>query len=205
MVNELRMTINDRANPTLNMPASKMNLVVYSEAVDNLITEGGEDFYKYVDRIGLAKDPNMIVLSSQHHYYYDADEISNTKTVINLKELNQIKEIKNLLQSYLHFLPASCNFIGCFVNNKKVERFELRNGSDFTMKKKNSDSVELGILSPFPFINMLFSMMDLKTNTYMSEASVTSLLKDFGFKVVDMTETNGLTFFHSRKVGGIKN
>jgi hypothetical protein len=47
--------------------------------------------------------------------------------------------------------------------------------------------------------------MDLKTNTYMSEASVTSLLKDYGFKVVDMTETNGLTFFHSRKVGGIKN
>ena len=199
------MTINDRANPTINMPIRPMSLVVTSEAVDSLITEGGEDFYKYVDHIGLAKDPNMIVLSSQHHYYYDTDEINNARTVINLKELNQIKEIKNLLQSYLHFLPESCNFIGCFVNNKKVERFELRNGSDYNRKKQNSDSVELGIVSAFPFINMLFSMMDLKTNTYMSEASVTTLLKDYGFKVIDMTEANGLTFFYSRKVGGIKN
>jgi hypothetical protein len=34
----------------------------------------------------------------------------------------------------------------------------------------------------------------------MSERSVTLLLEDFGFRVLDMTEFNGLTFFHSQKV-----
>ena len=42
--------------------------------------------------------------------------------------------------------------------------------------------------------------MDLRTNTYMSEGSVTLLLKDHGYRVLDMTEYNGLTFFHSQKV-----
>jgi hypothetical protein len=34
----------------------------------------------------------------------------------------------------------------------------------------------------------------------MSKGSVTSLLKDYGYKVMDMTEFNGRTFFHSKKV-----
>jgi hypothetical protein len=173
---------------------------VADEAVDNLITEGGEDFYNYVKSIGLAKDPELIVLSSRHGYYYDVHEMKNVRTVINLKELNKIKEIKSLFKSYLHFLPNSCNFVGCFVNNKKVERFVLRNSSDFIENKKCSDAVELGIFSTYPFINKLYSIMDLRTNTYMSERSVSLLLKDHGYKVMDMTEFNGRTFFHSKRV-----
>jgi hypothetical protein len=176
-----------------------------NEGVDNLVTEGGEDFYNYVNRIGLAKDPNLIVLSSMHSYYYDTEEMNNAKTVINLKELNQIKEIKSLLQSYLNFLPNSCNFVGCFVNNKKIERYVLRNNSGSRENKKNFEAIELGIVSRFPFINRLYSIMDLKTNIYMSERSVTLLLKDYGFKVMDMTEFNGRTYFHSQKVGGFYN
>jgi hypothetical protein len=205
VVKETNIVVNPRAISTLSPPVSSIDLVVANKAVDNLITEGGEEFYNYVNGIGLAKDPNMIVLSSQHSYFYATEEIKNAKTVINLKELNQIKQIKNLLQSCLLSLPDRCNFIGCFVNNKKIERFVLRNNSDFTGKKKNSDSIELGIISRFPFLNRLYSLMDLKTNTYMSEESVTLLLKDYGFKVMDMTEFNGLTFFHSLKFGAIYN
>jgi hypothetical protein len=173
---------------------------VADEAVDNLITEGGEDFYNYVKSIGLAKDTDLIVLSSRHGYYYDVHEMKNVRTVINLKELNKIKQIKSLFKSYLHFLPNSCNFVGCFVNNKKVERFVLRNSSDFIENKKCSDAVELGIFSTYPFLNKLYSIMDLRTNTYMSERSVFLLLKDHGYKVMDMTEFNGRTFFHSKRV-----
>jgi hypothetical protein len=184
----------------LSLPVKSIDLIVADEAVDNLITEGGEDFYNYVNSIGLAKDPDLIVLSSRRGYYYDVQEMKNVKTVINLKELNKIKQIKSLFKSYLHFLPNSCNFIGCFVNNKKVERFVLRSSSDFIENKKCSDAIELGIFSPYPFINMLYSIMDLRTNTYMSEKSVTLLLKDHGYRVMDMTEFNGRTFFHSQKV-----
>jgi hypothetical protein len=200
VVNEISIRENLTEIVNLSLPVKSTDLVVADEAVDNLITEGGEDFYNYVKSIGLAKDPDLIVLSSRHGYYYDVHEMKNVRTVINLKELNKIKQIKSLFKSYLHFLPNSCNFVGCFVNNKKVERFVLRSSSDFIENRKCSDAVELGIFSPFPFINKLYSIMDLRTNTYMSEGSVTLLLKDHGYRVMDMTEFNGRTFFHSQKV-----
>jgi hypothetical protein len=127
--------------------------------------------------------------------------MNNAKTIVNLKELNQVKEIRSLLYSHLHFLPEKCSFIGRFVNNRKVERYTLRNIVSSKEKIRNSDNVELGIVSRFPFINMLYSLMDSKTNTYLSEKSVALMLGVHGFKVIDMKEVNGVTFFHSRKVG----
>lgn len=189
----------------LSLPVSSIDMVVASEAVDNLISEGGEGFYNYVNRIGLANDSNLIVLSSQHKYYYDSEEIDKVRTVINLKELNLIKQISSLLHSHLRFLPLRCNFVGCFVNNEKTDRYALRKSSCYNEKIKNNDKVELGIISRFPFINMLYSIMDSRTNKYMSERLVTSMLSVHGFKVIDMTELNGLTYFHSQKVSKIFN
>ena len=181
-------------------PVKSFELVVENEAIDKLMTEGGESFYNYVDSRGLSKDSSLIVLSSSHHYYYDYEEMNNAKTVVNLKELNQIKEIKSLLHSHLHFLPQRCNFLGCFVNNRKVERYTLRNHLTSGEIIRNTDDVELGIVSRFPFINRLYSLMDSKTNKYLSEKSVALMLGVHGFKIVDMKEVDGLTFFHSRKV-----
>ena len=194
--------ITDRAGTktNLSLPGISIDFDVASEAVDNLITEGGEGFYNYIDRIGLSKNSNLIVLSSLHNYYYDSEEMNDINTIINLKELNQIKQIKNFLYSHLHFLPQGGNFVGCFVNNDKDERFVLRNFQRSCVRAKNSNDIDLGIVSRFPFINMLYSMMDLKTNTYLSERSVTLMLRVHGFKVIDMTELNGLTYFHSMKV-----
>jgi len=197
--------ITNRTDVTLSHPVSSTELVVASEAVDKLISEGGEGFYNYVNRIGLANDSNLIVLSSQHKYYYDSEEIDKVRTVINLKELNLIKQISSLLHSHLRFLPLRCNFVGCFVNNEKTDRYALRKSSCYNEKIKNNDKVELGIISRFPFINMLYSIMDSRTNKYMSEGLVTSMLSVHGFKVIDMTELNGLTYFHSQKVKKIFN
>ena len=181
--------------------AKSAEMVISNEAVDKLITEGGEGFYNYVNSRGLSKDSNLIVLSSRHHYYYDSEEMNNAETIVNLKELNQVKEIRNLLYSHLHFLPEKCNFIGRFVNNRKVERYTLSKIVSSKEKIRNSNDVELGIVSRFPFINMLYSLMDSKTNTYLSEKSVALMLGVHGFKVIDMKEVNGVTFFHSRKEG----
>lgn len=172
-----------------------------SEALNTLISEGGDDFYNYIQRIGLQNDPNMIVLSARHHYYYDSDEMKKMQTVINLKELNQIKQIKSLLSSCLYFLPENCNFIGCFINNMKFDRYILRNSANLRKNKKISESVELGITSRVPLLNMIYSVMDLRTNAYMTRSSVSLLLNEYGFKVLDMTDNDGVTFFHSRKAG----
>ena len=205
MNNTASISLTQSSITNIRLEAGSMNLATANEMIDNLITEGGHDFYNYVDRVGLVNDPNLIVLSSVHHYYYDADEMKNVKTIVNLKELNKIKQIKSFLKSQLYTMPARCNFIGFFANNAKVDRYALRYSSSLLLNMKKSEDIENGIVSRFPVINMIYGLMDWKTNRYMSESGVTILLKEFGFTVLDMTEINGRTYFHSQKVSGFYN
>ena len=108
---------NQRINTLINFGGSSVDLVKSNTVLRVPTTENCENFTKYIERLDLSKDPNLVVLSSLHHYYYDADEMTNVKTIINLKELNQIKQLKDFLHSIYHILPPNCNFIGCFVNN----------------------------------------------------------------------------------------
>jgi hypothetical protein len=174
------------------------NRGVNNEAIDILMAEGGESFYNYVDWLGLTKEPDLIVISSKHHYYYDPEEMKGLNTVINIKEFNQIKNIRSFLNSFLHSLPQKSNFIGCFSDNEKVNGYELkyRSASD---RRRCLDDIDNGIVSAFPFLNMLYSLMDSKIYNYMSKMTISQLLGEHGFKVVDMTEVRGLTLFHSQK------
>jgi hypothetical protein len=179
--------------------AGYSNISTPMNAIDTLIAEGGESFYNYVDWLGLSDERDLIVLSSKHHFYYDPEEINQTRTIVNIKELNKIKQLKPFIYSCLHFLSEGSNFIGCFIDNEKINGYELRNLSNSYNDKVKDDDAENGITSRFPFINMIYSLIDFKTNTYMSIKSISLLLKQFSFKVMDLTEYQGFTFFHSRK------
>jgi hypothetical protein len=131
--------------------------------------------------------------------------MKNVKTVVNLKELNKFKEIKGFLHSIFHILPAKSNFIGCFIDNEKQNIFALRDSSSEHDLKRNSDDVENGIVSRIPFLNMIYSMMDSRTNRFLSRANVTLLLQNHGFKVINMTEINGLTYFRAQTLRTTEN
>jgi hypothetical protein len=186
-----------------NTGSRKSEMVVKDRSVEKLLAEGGDEFDRYVRSTGLSLNSNLIVLPSFHHYYYDSEELKNVKSIVVLKKLNRIEEIEDFLETHLDFLPDDCSFIGCFINNSKIDQFALRTGTTRTEKLRNSDRIELGIVSKYPFLNMVYSLMDLRTNSYMSEESVSLMLSDHGFEVTDMTESNGLTFFNSRKTGSL--
>jgi len=194
-IDDLNINSNQRINTLVNLGGNATDSGKGNPVLKMLATEGCENFARYIELLGLAKDSNIVVLSSLHHYYYDAEEMINVKTVINLKELNQIKQLKSFLHSSFHIFPANCNFIGCFINNKKQNGFVLSTGPSDSYYKRNSDAIENGIVSSSPFLNMIYNMIDSKTNKYMSERSVSFLLGEHGFKVLDMTELDGLTFF----------
>jgi hypothetical protein len=184
---------------SLNPILSSLSLEVADEAVDQLITEGGNDFYNYLKKTGLAKE-DLIVLYSRHGYFYGEEEMTFAKTIVNLKELNHIPDIKSFFHSQLNILPQKCNYIGCFVNSNKHDHHRLRSGS-----ADMADLVDLGIYSQYAFLNRLYSIFDSRTNSYMSERSVTLLFRMHGFEMQDMTECNGITFFHSQKSGNMLN
>jgi len=170
-----------------------------SSVTKTTTTEGFENFVNYIEWLGLGKDQNPVVLSSHYHFYYDAEEMKNVNTVINLKELNKTKQVKTFIQSIFDIMSTKSYLIGCFTDNSKINGYELKNRSSRFHKTKHFEAIENGIVSQNPFLNRLYSYLDSRTNNYMTKKSVSMHLKDHGFKVLDMTELNGLTYFCAQK------
>jgi hypothetical protein len=170
-----------------------------------IAAEGNESFRHYIEWLGLSRDPKLVVLSSKHHYYYDAEEMINVRTVVNLKEFNQMEDINSFLHSMFLILPPKCCLIGCFVDNKKQSGFSFKkryldSGSKITLEEEKN-----GIVSRRPILNTIFRILDARTNKYLSVKNVTQLLRNNGFNVMDMTELEGLTYFCSQSQRSIEN
>jgi hypothetical protein len=147
--------------------------------IDNLIAEGGENFFHYLNGLGLANEANMMVLPSNHHYYYDHSELEGVTTLVNVKKLNLINHLDSFLQTVSDVLSPKTNFIGCFEDSKS----EKDSGRSSRLYKK--------------FINFL----DSKTDNDIDKNDVSRLLESRGYKVIDMTEINGLTYFRTQNLG----
>lgn len=171
------------------------DLIKINRISEILATEGNESFRHYIEWLGLSRDPKLVVLSSTHHYYYDAEEMKHVKTVVNLKELNHIKEINSFLNSMFLILPPKCYLIGCFIDNKSQNAFSFRRRSSYNSPTMQTNEEIDGIASRIPFLNTIFSILDAKPNKHLSGKNVTQLLRNSGFKVMDMTELEGLTYF----------
>jgi hypothetical protein len=150
----------------------------YSPLIKELISEGSNNFYYYIRRLKLANDPNILVLSSRYHYYYEHDELKWTKTLILLKKLNRIKYIDSFLHALHLVLSPGANFIGYFSD------IDTQNGSGLVSMMYNG------------FIDLLDSRIDRKFN----RKDVSKLLESNGFQVNDMTLMNGLTYFKTMNI-----
>ncbi len=172
---------------------------ISNPVIEKLAEEGCEYYFDYLEHIGLSNDPNLIVIPSTHHYYFDAEDMKNVRTLINLKQLNYTKEIKGFLESIHHILPEKSYFIGSFIDGKSS--FGMFSGSDNHQYQFQGkiDPVENGISSRIPFFNMIYDIMDSRTNRNMTQKSVKVFLEEARFKISDMTEINGLTFFSAIK------
>jgi hypothetical protein len=154
----------------------------FSPAIVNMFAEAGENFFRYLKNIGLSKDSDLIVLSSKHHYYCDRNELKSVRTLINLKKLNLIKHLDMFLFTLNHILPQNANFLGCFSDNKALKRSKFQ------------------FYQPSRLLNRIINFLDSSTDHKMDKNEVSEILERNGFKIVDMTEMNGLTFFYSQKI-----
>jgi hypothetical protein len=174
-------------------------IVETNPILEKLGNEGSEHFYNYIEWLGLAKNSHLTILSSSHHYFYDSEELKEVETLVNQKQLNQINQINDFLHNIYHILPTNTYFIGCFFDNKNQKRSFLD-----LFKAKNhiegqSDQIEDGIASRIPLLNMMYNIIDSRTNRYMTKRTVTLMLEDVGLKVLDMTKLNELTYFCTQK------
>jgi hypothetical protein len=162
-----------------DMTMKNNDTVMESPVMSDLIDEGGENFFNYLEWHGLTNDDNMLVLSSRHHFYYDPNELQSVTTLINVKKLNLIKHLDSFLQSIVYVLSPESNFIGCFSDWKSQK------GTGITSRMYKG------------FINFL----DAKIDVDFDQKDVLKLLESHGFRVMDMTEINGLTYFRAQNLG----
>jgi hypothetical protein len=164
-------------------------------------TDGiSDDFSVYLRKLFLARDHDMIVLSSSNHYYYEAEDLKNVKTLVNVKQLNHINQVREFLDNIFSILPSKSYLIGCFSDNKNQIRFLSDSHKPERKLAGQFDPAENGIASRNAFLNMVYNILDIKTNRYLTKKTVTRELEISGWKVVDMTEIKGLTFFCAQKI-----
>ncbi|MBN2862263.1 MAG: hypothetical protein JXN62_03815 [Bacteroidales bacterium] len=165
-----------------------------------LTSEGRTNFLHYIEWLGLDKDPRMIVISSVHHFYYDSGDMRDVRTLINLKELNQIRNIESFIYSIYSIMPHGSFLIGCFRDNKILNGFSLRGNLKDKHALNSSENINNGIFSGIPFLNMIYSLLDARTNNNLSRKSVTGMLETRGFKVIDITDFPDQTLFCAKRI-----
>ncbi len=164
-----------------------------------LTAEVRQDLISYLDGMGLINDHAILVIPSTRHYFYDAEDMKGVKTIVNLKPLNYVREIRDFLRRLSEMLPAESTFVGCFTDNKSQNGFTDKYGNLPENLSHKAEAYENGIESRIPFINRMYSFIDMKTNRYLTTRTVNMLLEESNLQIITMTEKNGLTYFHARR------
>jgi hypothetical protein len=138
--------------------------------------EVDENFMNYLSWHGLANEDKLLILSSKLHYYYDYEELKEVTTLISLKKLNLVKHLDDFLQSLYTGLSPKANFIGCFSDRKSEKSVTTR------------------------FYKRFINFLDARIDTEIDGKNISKLFESHGFKVVDMTEINGLTYFRTQNL-----
>lgn len=199
LLEKKKKTDNQRVKDSSHLKVAMIKNAETNPVYAELMGEGHEDYYNYLDWLGLAKKHDLLILASSHHYYFEVEDLKNIKTVVNLKKLNNLENPKDFLKEIYNILPHKCHFIGSFTDNRKQ--------NIFTPVKKSMDEKDMPVSDSEPgtsrwnsFLNVLYGIIDAKANRYMSERIVKLLLEETGLKILDITEFNGLTYFCAQKV-----
>jgi hypothetical protein len=93
-----------------------------------------------------------------------------------------IKYLDEFLFSLVQILPSDTNFLGCF--------------SDCRL----SETTRASFLHPIKLLRRTINIIDSNGERTMNKASVSEVMESYGFKIINMTEMDGMTYFCAQKV-----
>jgi hypothetical protein len=140
-----------------------------------------ENILVYLNNLGLKDEQHCLVLTPSQHYYYNEEDLKDIRTMVNLKELNQIKDVDKFLHSLFRILQPGASFVGCFEDSEVP-------------------SVRIHNEKPSGLLTWFLSFLEGKAGRKISRHQVYELLESHGFKIFDMKVINGLTYFYSTNV-----
>lgn len=146
---------------------------IYSET-DSIKDTG---FYYYLRTLNMENDSNVLVLSPIHHYYYNFKELKDVKTLVHMKELNRVDNLKRFINNTVHVLSNNSRFIGCFMDNKIHKDFVYRS----------------------QVLCWVFNCFSTRVHRYLSRRKMIKIFNGQGFDIMDISEINGMTYFCVKK------
>jgi hypothetical protein len=179
LTSNVNLLKNDKGYGTILNIKKKDKKSDLSEVSYGLTAEDGKNFFHYLKNFNLSKDPYLLILPPNNHYYFDEKELRSVRTLINLKNLNLIKDLDTFLITLTQILQPDVNFLGYFSYSK------------ITLK---GDGLFTGLST------RLNNLLDSRTDHNMDRKELSDRLQKFGFKILDMTELNGFTYFYSQNV-----
>ncbi len=153
----------------------------FNPAIMKILSGEGRIFLNYLKDLGLAKESNLMVISPGHQYYHKETDLRNVKTILNLEKLNLIKHLDRFLKILVRIMPPDSSFIGCFADVKSVKKKSI-----FHWLKKIPDRMKI-----YP---------DPGKEYRMDRDNVANLFTTYGFRIMNMKEINGLTYFHIQNI-----
>lgn len=183
----------------LNSRINSSRMMKLNHLFAELNAEVRQDLIRYLEELGPFNESNLLVIPSSRHFFYDAEDLKGVKTVVNLKQLNFVREIRDFLHNVSKMLPQESHFVGCFIDNRTQNGFSDKYSNLPRNLSEKAEAYENGIESRIPFINRMYSFIDLKTNRYLTKKTVSNLLEECRLQLIGMTEINGLTYFHAKK------
>jgi hypothetical protein len=166
---------------------------------DELSERAREDLSGFLRKLGITTEKQMIVIPASRHFFYDAEDLKGISTIVNLRQLNHIREVRNFLRTIVQLLSDNGNFVGCFTDSRIHKEFSHGYQNQQGLRDVKEVAYENGIESRIPFINRMYSLIDARTNRNLTKRRVTSLLLECGLKLIGMNEINGMTYFYTRK------
>jgi hypothetical protein len=163
--------------------------------------EAGQEVYSYLEKFKLTESENILFLPMVRHYLYNSEELKKVDCIVNFKLLNSVPHIRYFLVTMNRLLPLEGQFVGCFLDyNKQKQRI---------MKTKHS-FLGYAFLMSYVFVNRIIPRIPVMKQMQhvlnsgkvkcLAKDEAKSLLDKHGFKIVNMTEIDGLTYFIVRKV-----
>lgn len=148
-----------------------------------LVASGGLSLFRYLVNAGLFRNPGVIILSRNDHANFSAVDLKRVTTLVTLRRLNLVKHLEMFLNSLARILPPDTNFIGCFSPVKDGYA-----GTGTTLRHGGL---------PWWFFHSGHSECHA-----LNRSNVSEMLERNGLSLISMTELNGVTYFHSRKMTG---
>jgi hypothetical protein len=185
-----------------NLRNSSVKSTLYKNPVlADIMEEAGEEVYSYLEKFKLTEMENILFLPSVRHYLYNSEELKLANSVINFKLLNRIPHIRYFLVTMNRLLPIEGLYVGCFLDYKKQKQRILKNkhsllGYAFLMSYAFINRA----VPRIPVVKHVQHLLNSGKVKCITREEAKLLLEKNGFKIINMSEIDGLTYYICKKV-----